>query len=125
MALLDESEHFDRGWYSGPFGWVSGIGAEFVVAIRSALIQGPAAGAAGSAKSATAGGEAGVVGGDDRDGRVVALYAGVGIVRGADVLAEWNELELKTQALNALLTPQPPITTGERARAAARTAGPA
>ena len=36
-----------------------------------------------------------------------------------------NELELKTQALNALLTPQPPITTGERARAAARTAGPA
>ncbi len=36
---LEESEPFDRGYYSGPFGWISGEGAEFVVAIRSALVQ--------------------------------------------------------------------------------------
>lgn len=35
---LEEAEPFDRGFYAGPFGWVSGQGAEFVVAIRSAMM---------------------------------------------------------------------------------------
>lgn len=40
-AVLAESEPFDRGYYAGPFGWISGSAAEFVVAIRSALMQAP------------------------------------------------------------------------------------
>lgn len=40
--MLSESEPFDRGYYAGPFGWISGSAAEFVVAIRSALMQAPA-----------------------------------------------------------------------------------
>lgn len=35
---LEDNEPFDRGFYAGPFGWVSGQGAEFVVAIRSAMV---------------------------------------------------------------------------------------
>ena len=37
--ILASQEPFDRGFYSGPFGWLSGSAAEFVVAIRSALIH--------------------------------------------------------------------------------------
>lgn len=39
QAWLALHEAFDRGFYAGPFGWVSGAGAEFAVAIRSALVQ--------------------------------------------------------------------------------------
>lgn len=39
--FLQEHEDFDRGFYAGPFGWISGCGSEFVVAIRSALILPP------------------------------------------------------------------------------------
>ncbi|MEW5311204.1 MAG: hypothetical protein WDW38_002939 [Sanguina aurantia] len=38
LRFLQEHEDFDRGFYAGPFGWISGCGSEFVVAIRSALI---------------------------------------------------------------------------------------
>lgn len=38
LQYLQDSEQFDRGFYSGPFGWISGQSAEFVVAIRSALV---------------------------------------------------------------------------------------
>ena len=37
--ILADKESFDRGFYSGPFGWLSGSAAEFVVAIRSALLH--------------------------------------------------------------------------------------
>ncbi len=60
-------EAFDRGWYAGPVGWIGPGGAEFAVAIRSALIH--------------------------RD-RLI-LYAGAGIVEGSRPLAEWEELENK------------------------------
>ena len=33
------AEPFDRGFYAGPFGWIGGAAAEFVVAIRSALLH--------------------------------------------------------------------------------------
>lgn len=36
---LLRSEPFDRGFYAGPFGWLSAGAAEFAVAIRSALVQ--------------------------------------------------------------------------------------
>ena len=38
---LCQSESFDRGFYSGPFGWISGAASEFAVAIRSALLHPP------------------------------------------------------------------------------------
>lgn len=37
--VLAGQEAFDRGFYAGPFGWVSADGAEFAVAIRSALVH--------------------------------------------------------------------------------------
>lgn len=39
LGLLAASEPFDRGFYAGPFGWIGHEAAEFVVAIRSALVQ--------------------------------------------------------------------------------------
>lgn len=39
LGLLAASEPFDRGFYAGPFGWIGQEAAEFVVAIRSALVQ--------------------------------------------------------------------------------------
>ncbi|KAK9841086.1 hypothetical protein WJX84_008308 [Apatococcus fuscideae] len=42
FEALRETERFDRGFYAGPFGWVSGSSSEFAVAIRSALLHAPA-----------------------------------------------------------------------------------
>ena len=39
FEALRETERFDRGFYAGPFGWVSGSSSEFAVAIRSALLH--------------------------------------------------------------------------------------
>lgn len=39
LAALTAAEPFDRGFYAGPFGWISGNAAEFAVAIRSALVH--------------------------------------------------------------------------------------
>jgi anthranilate/para-aminobenzoate synthase component I len=55
-AWLAEREGFDRGFYAGPFGWVTGQGAEFVVAIRSALLpEGGDGGGGGGAWRGAAG----------------------------------------------------------------------
>jgi len=56
-SYLERSEPFDRGFYAGPFGWVSGHGAEFAVAIRSAMMptDTPAAAAAAAAAGQAAG----------------------------------------------------------------------
>ncbi|CAG9463771.1 unnamed protein product [Pedinophyceae sp. YPF-701] len=93
LQVLEEVEPFDRGWYSAPFGWVGASASEFVVAIRSALVRSPEAGPRDGN------------GGARTDGGLVHLYAGVGIVRGADAEAEWRELELKTSAFEKLLAP--------------------
>jgi len=68
LPYLRELENIDRGWYAGPVGWfnLSACG-EFVVAIRSALIED---------KKAT-------------------LYAGCGIVEDSDPENEWKETVLK------------------------------
>ena len=82
-AALAETETFDRGFYSGPFGWISGEGAEFVVAIRSALIQ------------------------EKQKGDYhVSLFAGVGTVKESVPEVEWEELELKIRPFTKLLTPR-------------------
>ena len=69
---LRELEPFPRGLYASPLGWVDAEGdGEFVVGIRSALI----------------------------DGSNARLYAGAGIVDGSDAEREYAETELKLRAL--------------------------
>ena len=67
LKRIEEIERFDRGWYSGPFGWIGCNSAEFVVAIRSALII----------------------------DNFLHLYAGAGLVNGSDPASEWKELDNK------------------------------
>lgn len=67
-----ELEGFDRGLYAGILGWFNHLDeGEFVVGIRSALI----------------------------DGKRARLHAGAGIVLGSDPAAEAAEVELKLRAL--------------------------
>ena len=67
-AIQKESETFDRGWYSGPVGWLgSDGGAHFVPALRSALWS----------------------------RNSWRLYAGAGIVAESNSAREWDETELK------------------------------
>ncbi|TAE32466.1 MAG: isochorismate synthase [Candidatus Kapaibacterium sp.] len=60
-------EDFDRGWYAAPVGWVNAHAAEFVVAIRSALIT----------------------------ERSIHLFSGAGVVAGSEAEKEWQEIEMK------------------------------
>lgn len=94
LALLQTSEGFDRGYFAGPFGWLSGCGAEFAVAIRSALLS-PARLLMDPDSSMV------------HQQQTVSLYAGVGIVRGSQPMSEWQELDLKIQAINRFLQPVP------------------
>jgi menaquinone-specific isochorismate synthase len=72
VARIRALEGFDRGLYAGLLGWFDHAGdGEFVVGIRSALI----------------------------DGTRARLHAGAGIVRGSDPAAESAETELKLRAL--------------------------
>ena len=75
---LTNTEPFDRGFFAGPFGWITGSAAEFAVAIRSALIHPNI---------------------EDSMQKVfrtkVSLYAGVGIVPESKPESEWQELQLK------------------------------
>ena len=71
-AHIRELEGFPRGLYGGPVGWVDHRGGgEFLVGIRSALI----------------------------DGARARVFAGGGIVAGSDPDREFAETELKFQAL--------------------------
>ena len=62
-------EPFNRGWYAAPIGWIGAESAEFVVGIRSGLVEG------------------------DK----LSLYSGAGIVRGSDPDEEWKEVDNKIQ----------------------------
>ncbi|KXZ52491.1 hypothetical protein GPECTOR_9g535 [Gonium pectorale] len=127
LGYLEELEAFDRGWYAGPFGWISGAGAEFVVAIRSGLVcpEQPVAGTTTVAAppppplpSASSPGPAAAVAAAAAAAAVPApslplpaslvhLFAGVGVVRGSDPAAEWQELDLKIRPLSSALLPAP------------------
>ena len=76
LPEIEKREPFDRGWFAGPVGWVGSDGAEFAVAIRSGLVDGP----------------------------TLSVFAGAGIVAGSVPGDEWDELDYKishfTQALN-------------------------
>ncbi len=67
LVAIDKLEPFNRGWYAAPIGFVGYDYTEFVVAIRSALIE------------------------RER----VSLYSGAGIVIGSDPDEEWQEIEDK------------------------------
>ena len=65
-------EKFDRSLYAAPLGWVDDRGnSEFIVGIRSALI----------------------------DGDCARLYAGAGIVSGSNPAKEFAEVQLKLESL--------------------------
>jgi menaquinone-specific isochorismate synthase len=68
MPYINKLEHFDRGWYAGPIGWINALGqGEFVVAIRSGLIK----------------------------NNEVRFFAGCGIVEDSNPNKEWDETNLK------------------------------
>ena len=77
LESIAELERMDRGWYTGPVGWMDAAeDGEFCVGLRSALL---------------------------RD-RIAHLYAGAGIVADSDPVAELDETELKLEAMLPLLT---------------------
>lgn len=67
QAWLKDNESYDRGFYAAPVGVITASGADFCVAIRSALIQGDRA----------------------------HVFAGAGIVEQSDAESEWNETHSK------------------------------
>jgi menaquinone-specific isochorismate synthase len=74
--LIPALEGMDRGWYAGTVGWTDAAGdGEFCVALRCALVR----------------------------GRLAHLYAGGGIVRDSDPVAELAETEVKLGALLPVL----------------------
>ena len=78
MQYIEQNEPFARGWYAGSVGYLSHDGAEFCVAIRSALIV------------------------EDQ----LQLFAGAGIVPGSVAEHEWQELDKKMSTLLSLITEQ-------------------
>jgi isochorismate synthase len=76
IELISELEGIDRGWYTGPVGWMDvAEDGEFCVGLRSALLR-------------------------DREAH---LFAGCGIVADSDPAAELQESELKFEVLLPLL----------------------
>ncbi len=72
LEMIRELEHFDRGRYSGPVGWMDSHGdGEWAIALRCALISGNRA----------------------------ELYAGAGIVAESDPVDELEETTLKLLAV--------------------------
>lgn len=68
LSFIRSHELLDRGWYGAPIGWIdSNHYGEFVVAIRSGLIQGNEA----------------------------SLFAGCGIVEDSDIEEEYEETNMK------------------------------
>ncbi|MEW6226428.1 MAG: isochorismate synthase [Chloroflexota bacterium] len=76
LALLDEHEGFDRGWYAGPVGWLGADGdGELCVALRCGIV----------------------------DRTRATLFAGCGIVADSDPDAEWEESRIKLRAVVSAL----------------------
>jgi len=76
LAAIAELEHFERGLYAGPIGWVDARGdGDWAVALRGASL----------------------------DGARARLVAGAGIVAGSDPAGEWAETESKLEAMRSVL----------------------
>ena len=77
IKIIGEMEAHDRGWYSGPIGWINCKGdGEFYVALRSALVK-------------------------DEEAHV---FAGGGIVSESHPDTEWEETELKLEPIISALS---------------------
>ena len=85
-----ETIGFDRGFFSGPVGFVGRNKADIVVAIRSGLVSSPN------------------LYGPKRNPRV-SVYAGAGLVPGSTVQGEWAETSYKLAVVSSIF-PQSPIT---------------
>jgi 2-succinyl-5-enolpyruvyl-6-hydroxy-3-cyclohexene-1-carboxylate synthase len=83
MKFIRENEPFDRGFFSGPFGFFGRNDTDVLVAIRSCLIR--------QLPSATS----------------VILYAGAGIVPGSTPQAEYIETAHKLSVISSLFPPSP------------------
>jgi menaquinone-specific isochorismate synthase len=80
MRWIRSEEPTPRGAYAAPFGWVDAEGnAEFMVAIRCGVVCGARA----------------------------SLFAGAGIVADSDPAKEWDETEVKLQAVREALLGHP------------------
>jgi isochorismate synthase len=80
LAMIDEHEGFDRGWYAGPVGWLGADGdGELMVALRCGIVV----------------------------GRRATLFAGCGIVADSDPAREWEESRLKLRTMIAALGGDP------------------
>jgi isochorismate synthase len=76
LALLDEHEGFDRGWYAGPVGWLGADGdGELCVALRCGIV----------------------------DRTRATLFAGCGIVADSDPDLEWEESRIKLRSVISAL----------------------
>lgn len=76
LALIDEHEAFERGWYAGPIGWLGADGdGELCVALRCGIV----------------------------DQTRAVLFAGCGIVADSDPDGEWEEARIKLQAVVSAL----------------------
>ncbi len=76
LAMVEEHEGFDRGWYAGPIGWLGADGdGELCVALRCGIV----------------------------DRTRATLFAGCGIVADSDPAAEWEESRMKLRAVVSAL----------------------
>ena len=76
LAMIDENEGFDRGWYAGPVGWLGADGdGELCVALRCGIV----------------------------DRTRATLFAGCGIVADSDPAREWEESRIKLRAVVSAL----------------------
>lgn len=76
LAMIDEHEGFDRGWYAGPIGWLGTDGdGELCVALRCGIV----------------------------DRTKATLFAGCGIVADSDPDLEWEESRIKLRAVVSAL----------------------
>ena len=76
LALIEEHEGFDRGWYAGPIGWLGADGdGELSVALRCGIVERTKA----------------------------TLFAGCGIVADSDPRREWEESTIKLRAVASAL----------------------
>ena len=76
LKYINENEKHDRGWYSGPIGWIDSNGnGDIFVALRSALYN----------------------------NNFIHVFSGSGIVSQSSPESEWEETEMKSEPiLNAL-----------------------
>ena len=76
LAMIDEHEGFDRGWYASPVGWLGADGdGELCVALRCGIV----------------------------DRTRATLFAGCGIVADSDPDQEWEESRIKLRAVISAL----------------------